>query len=408
MHDPCLAIPSFIFTGIYRFLNLCHVDTIPWPITARSVLRSGCSCPSKWFCEIALTSYFHVEVNEDMFQSLWLSASHCNFWALSTVLSGRCSLRRSAAAGLFLLCRLLSVSKTCSYSFCQSVRVKPLHTHWISAHWLIPSPVIWILVCLLCILISSIQQEFIGLTTFPSSVFRNWTGVVCLNNSAYSSNVAFDQLFSGCVIVLMSLTRFVGTNYCNSLSCFENCYICYSLLWFEWLPLPIWYSASDWQFYSTNICTHIRMILPFDWPIIKSFILLVLLLSIILNYSYTHTFVQWIWLYWTLHSSDWSGRQTHTFNPNTHVRTPPPVHPPSCVVACSWLEVVLIRGCLSPSGLLHPEQQDIRPLHPCRQGQSESLPSTLSHTSTSTHLLSAFTAYTTHSASTQNCATNAS
>lgn len=84
-----------------------------------------------------------------------------------------------------------------------------------------------ILVCLLCVLIFSIQQELIGLTTFPSSVFRNLTGVVCVNDGIYSINVKFDLLFSGCLIILtlffvlifdwlLSLTQdklyFIGTN----------------------------------------------------------------------------------------------------------------------------------------------------------------------------------------------------
>lgn len=39
-------------------------------------------------------------------------------------------------------------------------------------------------------------------------------------------------------------------------------------------------------------------------------------------------------------------------------------------------------------GLLHPEQQGIRPLHPCRQSQSESPPCASSHTRASSYLLS--------------------
>lgn len=61
---------------------------------------------------------------------------------------------------------------------------------------------------------------------------------------------------------------------------------------------------------------------------------------------------------------------------------------PRHVVACGWSEVLLTSGVLVSPGLLHPEQQGIRPLHPCRQGQSESLPCTSSHTRTSSYLLS--------------------
>lgn len=61
---------------------------------------------------------------------------------------------------------------------------------------------------------------------------------------------------------------------------------------------------------------------------------------------------------------------------------------PHHVQACGWWEVLLTSGVLVSPGLLHPEQQGIRPLHPCRQSQSESPPCASSHTRASSYLLS--------------------
>lgn len=78
-----------------------------------------------------------------------------------------------------------------------------------------------------------------------------------------------------------------------------------------------------------------------------------------------------------------SASNPHT-QPATHsstesVPTPIPRLLPSSHSCWYSIQVVLTRGVLVSPGHLHPEQQG-RPLHPCLQGQSESLPSTSWHT----------------------------
>lgn len=87
--------------------------------------------------------------------------------------------------------------------------------------------------------------------------------------------------------------------------------------------------------------------------------------------------------------SPWPGEHTRPQPLAKPLPSPPPALPPPSSCLGVWLVGGFIdqRVLVSP-GLLHPEQQGIRPLHPCRQSQSESPPCASSHTRASSYLLS--------------------
>lgn len=71
----------------------------------------------------------------------------------------------------------------------------------------------------------------------------------------------------------------------------------------------------------------------------------------------------------------------HTFSPCPPLNQFQCPHPYTCSFTLLCCGVWFVGGCIDKGvlvspGLLHPEQQDIRPLHPCRQGQSEFPPPT--------------------------------